>query len=145
MHNLTPEQLQIHARELDVLNARYAAHPAGSNFWEQLRLRLHTRHGLMGLTPEQLKDVGLTAAQACQEARRPVWRLLLEALRLPSRQLLESVPKHAQGEQRGAQVPATGKGHVWHLGKQVKAPTLLPADSFGKQPPRQVRGIKTVA
>ena len=39
-------------------------------FWH----RMHTRKTLLGLTPEQLRDVGLSAEQARREGVKPFWR-----------------------------------------------------------------------
>jgi len=39
-------------------------------FWH----RMHTRKTLLELTPEQLRDVGLSVEQARQEGLKPFWR-----------------------------------------------------------------------
>jgi uncharacterized protein YjiS (DUF1127 family) len=51
-----------------------AAKPAVSR-WRAFWLRLTTRRALLRLTDEQLKDVGLSRAQAMREALQPFWRL----------------------------------------------------------------------
>lgn len=40
-------------------------------FWH----RLHTRKALLNLTPEQLRDVGLSQEQARDEGLKPFWRI----------------------------------------------------------------------
>jgi uncharacterized protein YjiS (DUF1127 family) len=40
-------------------------------FWH----RLHTRKVLLELTPEQLRDVGLSQEQAQEEGLKPFWHL----------------------------------------------------------------------
>jgi uncharacterized protein YjiS (DUF1127 family) len=40
-------------------------------FWH----RLHTRKALLSLTPEQLRDVGLSREQAREEGLKPFWRI----------------------------------------------------------------------
>jgi uncharacterized protein YjiS (DUF1127 family) len=37
--------------------------------------RLHTRKTLLELTPEQLRDVGLSREQAREEGLKPFWQL----------------------------------------------------------------------
>ncbi|WP_312934436.1 DUF1127 domain-containing protein [Pseudomonas sp.] len=36
--------------------------------------RWRTRHALLGLTPAELRDVGLSEEQAHAEARKPFWK-----------------------------------------------------------------------
>lgn len=38
------------------------------------RLRLHSRHELSQLTPEQMRDVGLDPARVRREAAKPFWQ-----------------------------------------------------------------------
>lgn len=40
-------------------------------FWH----RLHTRKALLELTPEQLRDIGLSHEQAQEEGLKPFWRI----------------------------------------------------------------------
>ena len=40
-------------------------------FWH----RLHTRKALLNLTPEQLRDIGLSREQARDEGLKPFWRI----------------------------------------------------------------------
>jgi uncharacterized protein YjiS (DUF1127 family) len=42
--------------------------------WELFWRRVHTRKALLRLTPDQLKDIGLTRAQALEEGVKPFWR-----------------------------------------------------------------------
>ncbi|MGJ7513170.1 DUF1127 domain-containing protein [Pseudomonas baetica] len=58
------------AREADMRNA-----PRGLSRWDLFWHRLHTRKALLSLTPEQLKDVGLTYEQAREEGLKPFWRI----------------------------------------------------------------------
>ncbi|MBD9483117.1 DUF1127 domain-containing protein [Pseudomonas sp. PDM14] len=44
--------------------------------WRVLLRRLHTRRALLQLDADQLRDIGLTAEQAREEAQRPFWQLL---------------------------------------------------------------------
>ncbi|VXB34395.1 conserved hypothetical protein [Pseudomonas sp. 8BK] len=43
--------------------------------WSAFWLRLTTRRALLRLTDEQLKDIGLSRAQAQREALQPFWKL----------------------------------------------------------------------
>ncbi|MHA6491975.1 DUF1127 domain-containing protein [Pseudomonas borbori] len=43
--------------------------------WAQYWRRLSTRRALLNLNDAQLKDIGLTRAQARREALRPFWTL----------------------------------------------------------------------
>ena len=43
--------------------------------WRLFWRRLRTRRALLELDEAQLKDIGLTRAQALDEALRPFWRL----------------------------------------------------------------------
>ena len=58
------------AREAIMRNA-----PSGLSRWGLFWHRLHTRKALLNLTPEQLKDIGLTREQAQEEGLKPFWRL----------------------------------------------------------------------
>lgn len=43
--------------------------------WRALRRRLQTRQALRHLSDEQLRDIGLSRAQARTEVERPFWTL----------------------------------------------------------------------
>lgn len=58
------------AREALMRNA-----PAGLSLWGLFWHRVHTRKALLHLTPEQLKDVGLSREQAREEGLKPFWRI----------------------------------------------------------------------
>jgi uncharacterized protein YjiS (DUF1127 family) len=49
--------------------------PSGLSRWDLFWQRLHTRKALLALTPDQLKDIGLTREQAREEGLKPFWRL----------------------------------------------------------------------
>ena len=44
--------------------------------WQLVWRRLRTRRALLQLNADQLRDIGLTAEQAREEALRPFWQLL---------------------------------------------------------------------
>ncbi|ROM47855.1 hypothetical protein BK648_13800 [Pseudomonas poae] len=71
MSGMSDVRLALHGQELEAGQER-----AVSTFcrWSLFRRRLHTRKALLDLTPEQLRDVGLTAEQARQEGLKPFWR-----------------------------------------------------------------------
>ncbi|MET0947564.1 MAG: DUF1127 domain-containing protein [Pseudomonas sp.] len=48
---------------------------SGLSRWRLFWQRLHTRKALLELTPEQLKDVGLSREQAREEGLKPFWRI----------------------------------------------------------------------
>lgn len=48
--------------------------PVGFSRWALFRLRRRTRKALLDMTPEQLRDIGLSASQARQEGLKPFWR-----------------------------------------------------------------------
>lgn len=49
--------------------------PSGLSRWGLFWHRLHTRKALLSLTPEQLRDVGLSREQAREEGLKPFWRI----------------------------------------------------------------------
>ncbi|MNR38889.1 hypothetical protein D3C85_1570360 [compost metagenome] len=49
--------------------------PSGLGRWGLFWHRLHTRKALLTLTPEQLRDVGLSREQAREEGLKPFWRI----------------------------------------------------------------------
>ncbi|WP_210642012.1 MULTISPECIES: DUF1127 domain-containing protein [unclassified Pseudomonas] len=78
MNGLSDVRLTLHSQELAAgqekeLRARNA--PACLGRWGLFWHRLHTRQALLELTPEQLRDIGLTREQALEEGLRPFWRL----------------------------------------------------------------------
>lgn len=81
MNGLSDVRLTLHSQELvagqdqgmqptAIRNA-----PSCLGRWGLLWHRLHTRKALLELTPEQLRDVGLSHEQAKEEALKPFWRL----------------------------------------------------------------------
>jgi uncharacterized protein YjiS (DUF1127 family) len=80
MNGLSDVRLTLHNQELAAGQDRerpivLCVAPSGLNLWGQFRHRLHTRRALLALTPEQLKDVGLTLEQAREEGLKPFWRV----------------------------------------------------------------------
>ncbi|EJM42213.1 hypothetical protein PMI26_03171 [Pseudomonas sp. GM33] len=81
MNGLSDVRLTLHSQELATgqnNGAREAGmHNAlsGQSRWDQFWRRLHTRKALLALTPDQLKDVGLTREQALEEGLKPFWRI----------------------------------------------------------------------
>lgn len=70
---LRSQELVIeHERVVKASSARGSAPAFGSMglFWHRLR----TRKTLLELTPEQLRDVGLSPDQAREEGLKPFWR-----------------------------------------------------------------------
>lgn len=77
MSGLSDVRLALHGQELEAgqerrMAARTTAPALSSRalFWH----RMHTRKTLLELTPEQLRDVGLSVEQARQEGLKPFWR-----------------------------------------------------------------------
>ncbi|MDI3271906.1 DUF1127 domain-containing protein [Pseudomonas sp. MDT1-16] len=81
MNGLSDVRLTLHSQELAAAQnngAREAVMrnaPSGLSRWGLFWHRLHTRKALLGLTPEQLRDVGLSREQAREEGLKPFWRL----------------------------------------------------------------------
>ncbi|WP_248799161.1 DUF1127 domain-containing protein [Pseudomonas sp. MWU13-2105] len=70
---LRSQELMIeHERVVMASSARACAPASGRMglFWHRLR----TRKTLLELTPEQLRDVGLSREQAREEGLKPFWR-----------------------------------------------------------------------
>ena len=70
---LRSQELMIeHERVVTVSSVRGCAPAFGrmALFWHRLR----TRKTLLELTPEQLRDVGLSPDQAREEGMKPFWR-----------------------------------------------------------------------
>jgi uncharacterized protein YjiS (DUF1127 family) len=81
MNGLSDVRLTLHSQEL-AAGQNNGAHrsvmrnaPMGLSRWALFWQRLHTRQALLRLTPEQLKDVGLTREQAREEGLKPFWRI----------------------------------------------------------------------
>ncbi|WP_439854233.1 DUF1127 domain-containing protein [Pseudomonas yamanorum] len=77
MSGLSDVRLALHGQELEAgqerrMAARTTA-PALSS-WALFWHRMQTRKTLLELTPEQLRDVGLSVDQARQEGLKPFWR-----------------------------------------------------------------------
>ena len=81
MNGLSDVRLTLHSQELEAgqrdstRNEMLRNAPSGLSRWGLFWHRLHTRKALMNLTPEQLKDVGLTREQANEEGLKPFWRI----------------------------------------------------------------------
>jgi uncharacterized protein YjiS (DUF1127 family) len=81
MNGLSDVRLTLHSQELAAgqnNGAREAVMrnaPSGLSRWGLFWHRLHTRKALLALTPEQLRDVGLSREQAREEGLKPFWRL----------------------------------------------------------------------
>lgn len=81
MNGLSDVRLTLHSQELAAgqdNNARkmtMQSAASGLNRWDLFWRRLHTRKALLTLTPEQLKDIGLTREQAREEGLKPFWRI----------------------------------------------------------------------
>lgn len=81
MNGLSDVRLTLRSQELEIGQKGNACHapmrkaPSDLNRWELFWQRLHTRKALLALTPEQLKDIGLTREQAREEGVKPAWRI----------------------------------------------------------------------
>jgi uncharacterized protein YjiS (DUF1127 family) len=77
MSGLSDVRLALHGQELEAGQERLMSarnpRPRFSR-WTLFWLRRHTRKALLELTPEQLRDIGLSAEQARQEGLKPFWR-----------------------------------------------------------------------
>jgi uncharacterized protein YjiS (DUF1127 family) len=71
---LKPEELRQEA-VADHLYGQMREKTSTVGRWELFCRRLATRRALLTLSDEQLKDVGLSRAQAQREALRPFWTL----------------------------------------------------------------------
>jgi len=77
MSGMSDVRLALHSQELEAgqerrMAARTKAPTLSS--WALFWHRMHTRKTLLELTPEQLRDVGLSVEQARQEGLKPFWR-----------------------------------------------------------------------
>lgn len=71
---LKPEELRQDAVS-NYLYGQMSGKASTVGRWKLFRRRLATRRALLTLSDEQLKDVGLSRAQAQTEALRPFWAL----------------------------------------------------------------------
>ncbi len=76
MNGLSDVRLALHSQELEAGQARGMSGlaPAIPSRWELFWRRRHTRKALLGLTREQLRDIGLSTEQARHEGLKPFWR-----------------------------------------------------------------------
>ncbi|TDF83381.1 DUF1127 domain-containing protein [Pseudomonas sp. H9] len=75
MSGMSDVRLELHAQELSrEQRLRLFNVPAGLGRWGLMLHRWHSRRALLELTPEQLRDIGLTRAQAREEGLKPFWR-----------------------------------------------------------------------
>ena len=81
MNGLSDVRLTLRSQELEIGQDGNARHVVMRNVrcdlsrWDLFWQRLHTRKALLALTPEQLKDIGLTREQAREEGLKPFWRV----------------------------------------------------------------------
>ena len=81
MNGLSDVRLTLRSQELAAGQNHRACEmilrkaPSGLGRWGLLWHRLHTRKALLTLTPEQLRDVGLSREQAREEGLKPFWRI----------------------------------------------------------------------
>ncbi|KAB0568573.1 DUF1127 domain-containing protein [Pseudomonas palleroniana] len=73
MRGMSDVRLVLHGQELEAGQARTLSMSTRCR-WNLFWHRRHTREALLALTPEQLRDVGLTAEQAREEGMKPFWR-----------------------------------------------------------------------
>jgi uncharacterized protein YjiS (DUF1127 family) len=81
MNGLSDVRLTLHSQEMAAgqhngpREAVMRNAPSGLSRWAAFWQRVHTRKALLELTPEQLKDVGLSLQQAREEGLKPFWRI----------------------------------------------------------------------
>lgn len=81
MNGLSDVRLMLHSQELvagqekELRGAMLRNAPTGLSRWSLFWHRLHTRRALLELTPEQLRDIGLSREQALEEGLKSFWRL----------------------------------------------------------------------
>jgi len=81
MNGLSDVRLTLHSQELatgrnhGTREARLRNAPPCLGRWGLFWHRLHTRKALLNLTPEQLRDVGLSREEALAEGLKPFWRI----------------------------------------------------------------------
>ena len=74
MNGMSDVRLTLRSQELEA-GQEPAMSTLTRNRWSLFWCRRHTRKALLRLTPEQLKDVGLTREQAREEGLKPFWRI----------------------------------------------------------------------
>lgn len=76
MNGLSDVRLTLQARELEQeQRATVSLAPARlGDRWNRFWMRLHTRRQLLELDDHALRDVGLSRAQALEEALKPFWK-----------------------------------------------------------------------
>lgn len=75
MSGISDVRLKLHAGELSrEPRAQLNRAPAGLGTWGLMVHRWCSRRALLELTPEQLRDIGLTSEQARDEGLKPFWR-----------------------------------------------------------------------
>ncbi|MEG1041200.1 DUF1127 domain-containing protein [Pseudomonas sp. NUPR-001] len=75
MSGMSDVRLKLHAEELSRgRELKLFDVPQGFGRWRLMLHRWHSRRMLLELTPEQLRDIGLTAEQARHEGLKPFWR-----------------------------------------------------------------------
>ena len=81
MNGLSDVRLTLRSQELeagqknDAREALKRNAPSGLGLWGLFWHRLHTRRALLELTPDQLRDIGLSREQAREEGLKPFWRV----------------------------------------------------------------------
>ena len=81
MNGLSDVRLTLHSQELatgqnnGTQEAGMRSAPSSLSRWGRFWCRLRTRKALLALTPDQLKDIGLTREQALEEGLKPFWRI----------------------------------------------------------------------
>ncbi|MCX2896533.1 DUF1127 domain-containing protein [Pseudomonas mandelii] len=81
MNGLSDVRLTLHSQELakghenGTREAQVRNSPSGLGRWALFWRRVHTRKALLELTPEQLRDIGLSREQALEEGLKPFWRM----------------------------------------------------------------------
>ncbi|QEY60844.1 DUF1127 domain-containing protein [Metapseudomonas lalkuanensis] len=76
MNGLSDVRLTLQARELEQEQRAtvFLASARLGHRWNRFWMRLHTRRQLLELDDHALKDVGLSRAQALEEALKPFWK-----------------------------------------------------------------------
>lgn len=79
MNGLSDVRLALRDQELmaeqpRIEGAKCAAPMPGTGRWSQFWQRRRTRQALLTLTSSELKDIGLTRADALNEGLKPFWR-----------------------------------------------------------------------
>lgn len=76
MSGMSDVRLTLHAQQLaeaQDVSVRVNA-PKGLTLWGLFQHRQRTRHALLRLTQDQLRDIGLSNEQARREGLKPFWR-----------------------------------------------------------------------